>query len=179
MSQIIRRCTPEDWRSMARLRMARNTHAGSRVSEFTSNPISSVSTRYQHDPHMAMGCWQDGVIAAYICAYAGADYWVLDLMISSGDPKQLQACLEQLLQEFEAKGKYQFWYAFPEKWARAYRSFWKSGAPSLRKYTIEDVAVIPARKKVDDQFIWNNILHECVVPVPLLLRRSYVAEVAK
>lgn len=163
---------------MARLRMARNTHAGHQVSAFASNPISSVSTRYQHDPHMAMGCWEDGVLSAYICAYAEADFWVLDLMISSGDPKQLQACLEQLLQEFEARGVYQFWYVFPEKWARAYRSFWKSGCVSLRKYTIEDVEVVAARKRPASTFVWQHVLHECVVPVSLLLRRSYVAEVA-
>lgn len=175
MAQIIRRCEPSDWRAMSRLRMARSTHAGHQVSAFTSNPLANVNTRYQLYPNIAVGCWQDGVLASYICAYSQTDFWVLDLMISNGDPRQLQNCLEYLLQEFESRNIYQFWYAFPEKWARAYRSFWKSGAPSLRKYTIKDCLILEARKIPTDDFAWKHILHECVVPVNLLLRKSYVA----
>lgn len=171
---VVRRCLASDWRSMVRLRMSRSTHAGAAVSAFTSNPINMVHTRYQQEPNLAVGCWVDNKLVAYICAYVHDDYWVLDLMISSGDPKQLHLCLEFCLQEFEERGIRQFYYAFPQKWARAYRSFWKDGCPTLRKYTIEDRCVIPARKVSPDPFIWEHILHECVVPVPFLLRRSYV-----
>lgn len=170
----VRTCLPSDWRAMTRLRMSRTTHAGASVSAFTSNPINSVHTRYQQPPHMAVGCWEQDKLVSYICAFVGTDYWVLDLMISSGNPKQLYSCLDFCLQEFESRNIKQFYYAFPQKWARSYRSFWKDGCPTLRKYTIEDITVIEARKIPTDPFIWNNILHECVVPVPFLLRRSYV-----
>jgi hypothetical protein len=80
----------------------------------------------------------------------------------------LDACLEH----YEARGVNQFYYAFPQKWARAYRSFWKAGVPRLRKYVIEDITVIDSHKVNADPFIWNHILHQVVVPVAFLLRRS-------
>lgn len=175
MSTIIRRCLASDWRSMARLRMACHTHAGHAVSTFTSASIAVVDARYQQTPHLAVGLWQDDVLQCYICAYAHQDFWTLDLMIASGDPKQLQAVLQAVLVHFESIGVTQFWYAFPAKWARAYRSFWKRGAPALRKYTIEDIDTIQPYRVPTDAWIWEHILHRVVVPVPFLLRRSYVA----
>ena len=175
MPDIIRPCVASNWREMVRLRMSRHTHAGVSITEFSNNPINFVHKMYQSEPHIAVGCWgEDGKLASYICAFGGNDFWVLDLMISSGDPKQLYGCLDYCLEHFEAKGITQFYYAFPQKWARAYKSFWKEGVPRLRKYTIADINVIEAKKIPNDPWIWQNVLHEVVVPVPFLLRRSYV-----
>jgi hypothetical protein len=177
MSIVVRKCVPEDWRSMSRLRASRTTHAGVAVSTFTSNPLTTVSDRFKQEPHVAIGCWEDAKLVAFICCYSDEDFWVLDLMVSNGDPSKLQQCLDKCLEHYESRGITQFYYAFPQKWARAYRSFWKAGAPLLRKYTIEDRCVIEARKRPIDPFIWEHILHEIVVPVPFLLRRSYVQNI--
>lgn len=178
----VRRLGADDWRQMGRLRATRSNHGGAHVSAFSSNPLSSVATHYQHLPMLAVGAFSGQQLEAYICAYHdalaedehGEPFWTLDLMISNGDPDRLRACLQACLEHYEQQGVNQFYYAFPEKWARAYRSFWKAGTPSLRKYVIEDICVIQPRQRPQSQFIWEHVLHEYIVPVPFLLRRSYV-----
>lgn len=170
----VRLCTKDDLAAMARLRMMQKTHAGARVTEFASVPITHIPQKYLMKQNAAVGYFEDGKLKSFICASSSGDFWVLDLMISSGDPKTLRLCLQKCLELFEERGITQFYYAFPEKWARAYRSFWKDGSPLLRRYTIEDVAVIEARKRPNDPFLWEHILKEVVVPVPFLVRRSYV-----
>ena len=167
-----RRLVVEDWRRMSRLRMTRHTHAGAPVSTFASNPITNIDIRYQRDPHLAMGAFDGHTLKAFICCYQHQDFWVLDLMVSDGDPSWLQLALDACLEHYEARGVNQFYYAFPQKWARAYRSFWKAGVPRLRKYVIEDITVIDSHKVNADPFIWNHILHQVVVPVAFALRRS-------
>ena len=93
-------------------------------------------------------------------------------MVSRGDASALQQILERCLQYHESKGINQFYYAFPTKWARAYRSFWRDGTPSLRKYRIEDLCIIEANKVPSDTMIWDHIVHQVIVPVDLTLRRS-------
>ncbi len=166
----------EDWRSMQRLRMSRPTHAGARVSTFTSNPLHTVNPVYKNRPHLAVGLFEEGKLESFICCFAKDDYWILDLMIASGDPKTLRECLEFCLNHYEAQGVFQFYYAFPNKWARTYRSFWKDGSPTLRKYTIEDKYIIEPNKIPTDKWVWETILHSTVVPVEFLVRRSYVKE---
>jgi hypothetical protein len=170
----VRYCNAADWPAMIKLRMGRKTHAGNHVTAFTTAPISHVSGKYLLHPNIVVGAWLDGRLAAYICAYAHKDFWVLDLMISSGDPKPLRDCLNFCLEHYEAYGIKQFYYAFPKKWARAYKSFWKEGIPRLQPYIVEDVHFIEANTVVEDPFIWKHIVHEMVLPVPFLLRRSYV-----
>jgi len=168
----IRLLTSADWSAMSRLRITRRTHGGVPVSKFSFNPVTSVHPRYQVAPHLAVGSFGEN---AFICAYTGGpEFWVLDLMVSGGDPKPLRSCLQFCLDHYETRGVFQFYYAFPEKWARSYRSFWKDGVEELRKYKIEDVRVIEANKVCSDEFTWNHVLHQSVVPVPFLLRRSYV-----
>lgn len=168
---MIRALTADDWRAMARLRHARDTHAGASVDSFTFAPITSVNTRYQVAPHFVVGAFADGDLKAFICAYGGADFWVLDLMVCD-ELDQLHPCLQRCLEHYEAAGIQQFFYAFPKKWARAYRSFWRDSTPALRRYRIEDIGAIDPYKVPTDAWIWEHILHETVVPVPLLLRRS-------
>ena len=175
----IRLCTEKDWRAMTRLRMSRPTHAGAEVSRFASNPINMVDTRYQFEPNLAVGMFIDNKLEAYICCYSLPTLWVLDLMVSSAkgtQAKALHRLLNTCLDIYEQRNITEFWYAFPNKWARAYRSFWKQSTPLLRKYTIEDVCIIAENRIPADPFIWEEILHQCVVPVPFLLRRSYVAK---
>jgi hypothetical protein len=165
-----------DWLSMGRLRLGQSRHAGTPVSQFTSNPLATVSPVYQEDPHRAVGHFdKDGVLDSFVCAFAGEGFWVLDLMVSDENPRNLRVCLEHLLQFYESRGAYQFYYAFPLKWARAYRSFWKDGSETLRKYTIEDVTVIQPNRVPQDPWIWENVLHEIVIPTSLLVRRSFVS----
>lgn len=170
--QTVRRLTADDWRSMRRLRMTRHTHAGAPISTFASNPITHIDTRYQFDPHLVMGTFDGATLKAFICCYQHDDFWVLDLMVSDGEPEHLQKALDKCLEHYEERGVNQFYYAFPQKWARAYRSFWKAGIPRLRKYQIEDISVIDSHKVSTDPFVWNHILHQVVVPVAFLLRRS-------
>lgn len=157
---------------MGRLRAAAGTHAGVSVQTLTTAPLTYVGAQYQTEPHVAYGCFQEDRLVAFICCWATPEFWVLDLMVSSGEPRALQVCLEQCLQHYEALGIFQFYYAFPEKWARAYRSFWRSGAPSLRKYVIEDIERIEPNKRPINPMVWADILHEQIVKIPLLLRRS-------
>lgn len=172
---MIRQLLPADWRAAGRLRAGRHTHAGAAVSEFTSTPMASLSPRYQHAPHAAFGSFDEqGKLTAYICCYAADDFWVLDLTISSGKPTELHACLDACLAHYEAQGVMKFYYAFPQKWARAYRSFWRNGIERLQKYTIKDIQVIEANKRPPEPWIWEHIMHEYIAPVPLLLRQSYV-----
>ncbi len=170
---LVRLCDVSDWPRMCRLRLGRRTHAGAPVDTFSSVAIGTIHPRYLSAPNIAVGCWVDDKLEAFICASGYPEFWVLDLMISNGDPKYLRACLEYCLQHYESHGVAQFYYAFPQKWARAYRSFWREGAESLRKYTIEDCKVIEPYA-IPDDFVWEHILHQIVVPVPFLLRRSYV-----
>jgi hypothetical protein len=135
---------------------------------------------------LAVGAFDNEQLIAYICAYHddeahdvhGQQFWTLDLMISTGEPQRLRDCLQHCLEYYENRGVNQFYYAFPEKWARAYRSFWKAGTPNLRRYVIEDQCVIQPRQRPADQFVWEHILHEYIVPVPFLLRRSYYTPTA-
>lgn len=160
---------------MRRLRMSKDTHVGAQVSRFSTSPIMFVPPKYQHAPNIAFGLFDDdNKLKAYICAYSAADFWVLDLMVSSGDPKDLHSCLDACLVHYESMGITQFFYAFPQKWARAYRSFWKSGIERLRAYTISDICVIEELKVPADPWVWEHILHNIVVQVPLLLRRSKI-----
>jgi hypothetical protein len=170
----VRFCTSADWNSLIKLRLGRKTHAGNRLTTFTTAPITAVSGKYLLSPNILVGAWVDGVLAAYICAYSHKDFWVLDLMISAGDPKPLRDCLSFCLEHYESYGIKQFYYAFPEKWARAYKSFWKDGSPALRSYKIEDVCTLDSNTIAEDPFIWKHIIHEVVLPVPFLIRRSYV-----
>lgn len=165
---------PSDWTAMGRLRVRCSTHAGGRVSQFTSAPFTNVPDSYKTRPNLAVGHFNDeGKLSAFICCYSNDGFWVLDLMVSSGNPKELHYCLDQCLAHYESVGIYQFFYAFPEKWARAYRSFWREGVDRLKKYTIEDVSIIEANKR-SDPWIWEHVMHEYVAPVSLLLRKSYV-----
>ncbi len=174
MSQLIRELVASDWPRMARLRAGRKTHAGAPVESFSSVPITWVDTRYQTAPCWAVGCFVDQKLVAYICAYSypGSKFWVLDLMISSGDPSNLHACLDACLERYEALGVNEFYYAFPEKWARAYKNYWRESIPRLQRYVIEDILVIPPRAIPQEDWIWEHILHNTVVPVGFLLRRS-------
>lgn len=135
--------------------------------------MATLNARYQVDPHYAVGNFEDDKLVAYICCYQAEDFWVLDLMISDGRPTNLHPCLDACLEHYEARGVTQFYYAFPQKWARAYKSFWRDSVPRLRKYTIEDKQVIEANRK-PEQWIWEHVMHEYIAPVPLLLRRSHV-----
>lgn len=174
MNVVVRKLEASDWKAMTRLRMARKTHAGAQINEFTSNLINFVHDRYQQAPNLAAGLFEDNTLKAYICAYGQPKYWVLDLMISSGDPTQLHHCLDFCLAHYEAQGAPCFYYAFPQKWARAYKSFWRESIPRLQKYTIEDIMIIEKNKIPKDEWVWNNVLHEQIVPVSFLLRKSYV-----
>jgi hypothetical protein len=145
------------------------------VATFTSQAILTVDPMYQQKPHLAVGCFEEDKLRSYICCGAAGDAWVLDLMVSAQDnPRALRDCLETCLAHYESQGVRQFYYAFPNKWARAYRTFWREGAPLLRRYTIEDRCIIEANKKPTDAWIWKHVLHETVVPVDFLLRRSYL-----
>ena len=170
----IRQLTPADWRAAIRLRAQCQTHAGASVTEFTSTPIITLNTKYQYAPHYAVGNFnQAGKLIAYMCCYSTEDFWVLDLMISSVKPTDLHECLDACLNHYEALGITQFYYAFPQKWARAYRSFWRNKVERLRKYTISDEIIIEANRR-PTQWIWEHVMHEYIAPVNLLLRRSYV-----
>jgi len=170
---MIRPLTADDWQAMAHLRHTRHTHAGASVDSFTFTPITSVNTRYQVAPHFVVGAFAHDDLKAFMCAYAGGDFWVLDLMVCD-ELRQLHPCLERCLEHYEAMGIGQFFYAFPKKWAKAYRLFWRASVPALRRYRIEDVGEIDPYKVPTDPWIWEHILHETVVPVPLLLRRSHL-----
>lgn len=157
---------------MSRLRASRSTHAGASVTTTSHSPMLGINTKYQQEPNIAVGAFADGELQAFICGYGQPEFWVLDLMVSSGTPADLHQCLDQCLMYYEDRGVFCFYYAFPQKWARAYRSFWRSSIPRLQKYVISDVQVIEPRKKVADPWIWEHIMHQTVVKVPLLLRKS-------
>lgn len=171
---MIRELAASDWKAMARLRHTRQTHAGASIDAFTFSPLTEVSTRYRARPNLAIGWFdeddKDG-LRAYICASATDDFWVLDLMVSD-DLARLPVCLARCLEHFEAQQIFQFYYAFPQKWARAYKSFWRDEIPRLATYAIDDIAVLEPYKIPTQRWIWRDVLHETVVPVPLLLRRS-------
>ena len=160
---------------MRKLRASKTTHAGAAVTAVTTAPLISVHARYQQDPHYAVGKFDGDKLKAFICAYSHADFWVLDLMVADGDPKELRECLSACLKHYESLKVTKFYYAFPAKWARAYRSFWRDGAADLRKYTIEDVCVVEPYKKLADPLLWEHVMHETVLAIPLMIRRSYVA----
>jgi len=170
---MIRTLDTSDLWTMKLLRLQRKNHAGFSVDAFTNTPLLEINTRYFKHPNLAVGYVdEDAKLKAFICAYSAEDFWVLDLMISDGDPKHLQECLEHCLQVFESRDIKKFYYAFPQKWARAYRSFWKDGALTLKKYTISDICVLEAYKIPSEHWIWEHVLHNIVIPVPLLLRLS-------
>lgn len=170
----VRELTEPDWPEMCRLRAVRKTHAGAPASTFTSSAITTVSDRYLERPSTAVGAFNGDTLRAYICAYAPENlgFWVLDLMVSD-NARAIHPCLEWCLNHYEALGVNQFYYAFPAKWSTAYNTFWRDSVPPLRKYTIEDVSSIKARR-IPDPWTWQHILHECLVPVDFLLRRSFV-----
>jgi len=169
---MIKRLGAADWPAMQRLRFQRHSHAGFSLDSFTSAPLLSINTRYQSEPNLVIGWEEAGTLKAFICAYGTDTFWVLDLMVSDGEAKHLQACLEECLRYYEARGVQKFYYAFPKKWAKAYKTFWKEGAPSLRKYVISDIGIIDAYVVPSEHWIWEHVLHKIVIPVPLLLRMS-------
>jgi hypothetical protein len=168
----VRRLGPADWTDMLMLRFTRPTHAGEQLETFTTNPLIQVSPKYQADPHLAIGAFDNGKLVSYICCHVGEDYWVLDLMISDTKPQNLRVCLQACLKELEARGIYKFYYAFPKKWARAYRSFWKDGSEALRKYVITDIAEVVPYKIPTNKWVWENVLYKVIVPANLLIRES-------
>ena len=172
----VRRLTVTDWRDMGRLRMERQTHAGVSVTTLTNSPLMTIDTRYQHEPHLAVGYFEDKKLQSFICAHCIPDKecWVLDLMIASGDPRSLHVCLDYCLEHYEAQAINMFYYAFPAKWERAYRSFWRNSVPRLKRYVQTGGTLLHPYIIPKDEFVWESILHQVVVPVPLLLKTSYL-----
>ena len=167
-----RKLTQDDWSEMARLRFKHHTHAGESIKAFTAKPITFISNKYLTDPHFAIGSFINDQLVSYICANVEDDYWVLDLMISNFDPTTLQYCLNSCIQEMENRGIFKFYYAFPKKWARSYKSFWKDGSELLKKYVVTDIGEVESDKIPKDKWIWENIIYKVIVPAKLLIRCS-------
>lgn len=172
---VVKKLDSTHWIKMGRLRSKHNRHAGGDVQKYTSVPLMFINDRYKSYPNCAYGYFDDNdQLKAFLCAYSFEDFWVVDLMVSSESPKHLQECLKACILEFESRGIYKFYYAFPAKWARAYKSFWRDSVDELKKYKIEDLCILEAKKRPNENWIWEHILHEFIMPVNLLLRLSYV-----
>jgi hypothetical protein len=171
----VRPCTEDDVWSMQLLRLKQTRHVGGSISRFTTNLLIQVETKFLEYPHYTVGTWCDGKLVGYIVAeHVDGNAWVLNLMIGGGDAETLQMALDKCLELMEAKGITTFYYAFPQKWARLYKSFWKSGCLRLRKYTIQDVDKVSPGAIPKDTWVWENVMHKYVSPMPLLIRKSFV-----
>lgn len=181
MNESIRQLISSDWLEMGRLRMSKATHAGNAIASLTNTPISFVDQRYQNQPHSAWGLFNEQQqLQAFICCYVvEADKaWVLDLMVSRGNPNHLRQLLDHCLQYHEQqKGITQFYYAFPIKWARAYRTFWRETSPTLQRYAIQDLETIEARRIPRNKWIWDHVLHMTVIQFDLMVRRSFIERI--
>ena len=172
----VRVCNDSDVYEMQILRLRQTRHVGGSISRFTTSLLIQVETVFLEEPHYTVGAWVDNKLVGYIVAERTLDNsWVLNLMIGGGDAAALQQALEKCLELMEAQGVHSFYYAFPQKWARLYKSFWKNGCTRLRKYTISEIEVVPPGKMAKDPWVWKNVMHEYVSPMPLLIRKSFVA----
>ena len=170
--RVVRMCGVQDMAAMQLLRLRQTRHAGGDTSEYTSQILMSVAPMYFRPPHFAIGAWADNKLVGYICAEVHAEFWNLDLMIGGGDAEALRACLDRCLEVMEDQGVFEFYYAFPKKWGRLYRSFWKSGVVRLRKYVVTDIVDIPKCKRPADEFVWKEVVKQYMSPVNLTVRKS-------
>lgn len=170
---MIKQLGSEHLTAMRRLRMSKPKHAGFDVSQYTSSLLLHINPRYFKSPHFAVGSFTvSGKLDSFILCHTAADFWVLDLMVNSTSVDTLKDCLAECIAYYERQNIFKFYYAFPQKWQRAYRSIWREHVPALQKYTVNDLWVLPANRRPPQDWIWQDILHEIVVPVPLLLRCS-------
>lgn len=160
---------------MQLLRLNQLRHVGGSLDKFTSQLLIHVDLKFLDEPHCTVGVWSDLGLESYIVAEHTKDsYWVLNLMVGGGDSGALHIALDKCLELMEAKGITSFYYAFPQKWSRLYRSFWKSGVDRLRKYTIEDIELIAPGARPVNNWVWDNVMHNNISPMPILARKSFV-----
>jgi hypothetical protein len=175
MSTIVRPCVQSDLTQMQLLRSKQTKHAGGSVDNINySGLLTQVNLESLCKPNITVGVWVDDKLQCYIVGDStDKDAWVLSLMIGGGSIKHLHMALDYCLEYMESQNCFEFYYAFPEKWARMYRSFWKSGVDRLRKYQITDLAVVKENVMPNiDRWVWENVLKEYLPAAPLLIRKS-------
>ncbi len=182
-SLVIRRLGPPDRDDVERLRLSRATVMGQPTGQVWSVPrflgVDFDAYLCDSQRYVALGTFYEGQLTSYIMAIFEPKAWYVQYInsatrkdVSGPHMGGIAVMTDWMIHYAESRGIYEFWYALPNRYAKAHARVWRRLIPSLRPYHREDMVLVPRLTRPADEAIWKLLMSSTISQFDMLVRKN-------